>query len=790
MHKIRLYVVPEVAEEEPEDVAIDDFDSPTELPPVMQRRNSRRPTERAVRLNVIQKDRRADSLAPKLKHIRQQIGKTDCQTDTLTPIVSKQNMNLNSNNNNNKNKINNNIINNISNINNGDKSNNNGLENRENVTKMGKITPHMAALPKKSVFGSPRIKELAINLQEKMVERQQAKSFRNRLGHAAEGDDVIIHDGARNQGVNVIPLSDSNVRNGDVTPRKMIRNDARASETLSSIIEVSSSPKATLKSYPQNPTAPPKVEVICNNRRIMVTSRGGNADMRRAVIAIPSGNTGRVTSSNNDCEVNDAATKRNDAGIIENGNNSVILRRNNKLNRYREYDLEQKIEVEIKMREGSARLLAAARHRAQSLEAARALLTSNERMSAYMAELQRRKKESSNKPSLPVSAARVSLSDLRIPLMWRDSDHFKNRGDYRRFAVFCLARVGTEIHDTALLCPVDRALTDVTFPDVLIFNNVPAEFEVTLEIYSHILQEDLSIASTPRRIKRSIHSSISRTVGKRLAASLRDELNSGEIGPHFELMASARLTLDDTDDNIHTHDLILNNLENKNHSLPLFGHFCCRLAAQPECVTKEACSGSIILDGQTCWARIQRFTLHAWDSRKLADEEQSPFSILPINRETLIQRSKSSSRELRISNTIEGSEKMTTIRLETADEAQKWLRQLVAHAKDHLRWRHAAETIQDVPSIESARNSFISNKRQGSLYDETPLIESVETDYAATRPTVHEIFGLTPSTSLSSCSSTSSPPSLRSRSLSTSGARKSGSATLRSHWPFSNKNHD
>ncbi|XP_046743720.1 rhotekin-like isoform X2 [Diprion similis] len=455
-----------------------------------------------------------------------------------------------------------------------------------------------------------------------------------------------------------------------------------------------------------------------------------------------------------------------------------------------EYDLEQKIEVEIKMREGSARLLAAARHRAQSLEAARALLTSNERMSAYMAELQRRKKESSNKPSLPVSAARVSLSDLRIPLMWRDSDHFKNRGDYRRFAVFCLARVGTEIHDTALLCPVDRALTDVTFPDVLIFNNVPAEFEVTLEIYSHILQEDLSIASTPRRIKRSIHSSISRTVGKRLAASLRDELNSGEIGPHFELMASARLTLDDTDDNIHTHDLILNNLENKNHSLPLFGHFCCRLAAQPECVTKEACSGSIILDGQTCWARIQRFTLQAWDSRKLADEEQSPFSIVPINRETLIQRSKSSSRELRISNTIEGSEKITTLRLETADEAQKWLRQLVAHAKDHLRWRHAAETIQDVPSIESARNSFISNKRQGSLYDETPLIESVETDYAATRPTVHEIFGLTPSTSLSSCSSTSSPPSLRSRSLSTSGARKSGSATLRSHWPFSNKSHD
>lgn len=59
-------------------------------------------------------------------------------------------------------------------------------------------------------------------------------------------------------------------------------------------------------------------------------------------------------------------------------------------------------------------------------------------------------------------------------------------------------------------------------------NNVPAEFELVLEIYSHILQEDLSIASTPRRIKKTIHSSISKTVGKKLAASLRDEFSSAK----------------------------------------------------------------------------------------------------------------------------------------------------------------------------------------------------------------------------------------------------------------------
>lgn len=56
-----------------------------------------------------------------------------------------------------------------------------------------------------------------------------------------------------------------------------------------------------------------------------------------------------------------------------------------------EYDLEQKIDLEIKMREGTTKLLAVCQHRPQSLEAAKSLLTSNERMAAYVAELQRRK---------------------------------------------------------------------------------------------------------------------------------------------------------------------------------------------------------------------------------------------------------------------------------------------------------------------------------------------------------------------------------------------------------------
>jgi hypothetical protein len=65
-------------------------------------------------------------------------------------------------------------------------------------------------------------------------------------------------------------------------------------------------------------------------------------------------------------------------------------------------------------------------------------------------------------------SARVSLSDLRIPLIWKEIDHFKHRGDHRRYAVFCLAKIGTQIFDTTLVNPVDASCTDICFDDVLI----------------------------------------------------------------------------------------------------------------------------------------------------------------------------------------------------------------------------------------------------------------------------------------------------------------------------------
>ena len=102
-----------------------------------------------------------------------------------------------------------------------------------------------------------------------------------------------------------------------------------------------------------------------------------------------------------------------------------------------DYDIQQKIDLEIKMREGTRKLLAACKREVQSLEAAKSLLTSHARVLTYMGELQRRKTEecldklSSNdlgKGHLKPCKANVSVSDIRIPLMWKNADHIMNKG--------------------------------------------------------------------------------------------------------------------------------------------------------------------------------------------------------------------------------------------------------------------------------------------------------------------------------------------------------------------------
>ncbi|XP_042224235.1 rhotekin-like isoform X2 [Homarus americanus] len=396
---------------------------------------------------------------------------------------------------------------------------------------------------------------------------------------------------------------------------------------------------------------------------------------------------------------------------------------------FKEYDLEQRIALEIKMREGTTKLLAACGAQGpranlpHTLEAAKNLLTSNERMTAYMAELQRRRNSSIPHDGSQPSLARVCLSDLRMPLIWKDSDHFKNKGDYRRFAVFVLLKIGTEIYDTVMVNPVDRSMTDICFDDIIVFNNIQSNFDCNLEVYSHVLQNDLTMASTPRKLKRTLHSSISRTVGRKLAASLRDELSNGEMGPKFELVATAKLSLDNVSNNTATFDLAMENIENQVSQLPLFGHFCCRLAAQPDCSTQERIAGYAHVqesEHQQSWCRVSGWQLEVWGSKEDAHlSPHHPLS-LSIDRTTEITQS---GKTVTVANTSGFDRGHLTLTLETPNEAANWHRCLQQHVADHRHWGPAAEEEMEILTPQPTRHNFIVPRRGrfASLYEETPL---------------------------------------------------------------------
>ncbi|XP_059611516.1 rhotekin-like isoform X1 [Phlebotomus argentipes] len=484
----------------------------------------------------------------------------------------------------------------------------------------------------------------------------------------------------------------------------------------------------------------------------------------------------------------------------------------------KELDLEQKIDLEIKMREGSAKLLAACNNpktsskgsayagnsasnanSTQILEAAKNLLTSNERMTAYMAELQRRKRDrDTTQRSKPTG--KVSLSEIRMPLMWRDTDHFKNKGDHRRFAVFCLAKIGTEIYDTSLLCPVDRNLTDITFSDAILFSNITPDFELKLEVYAVMMESDLSIASTPRKIKNTIHSSISRTVGKRLAANLKDELNNTKIGPKYDLIATAHLTLSDASDLPHTHDLCLspnnsNACQNPTGKLPLFGHFCCRLAVQADAVEQPLIVGELnLLAKGSCRpvdgiARLQAFRLEMWDDEETMKSNIQPRRSLDVTRDTKLKQKGDT--DFILSNLEEGALEDYTFRTKSVTEQTKWFTAIKKAIKEHQIWGHITLALPMQLASPGNKSYFTRSSRQGSLYDQVPIFETIEPRQPS-RPSVQDIFAIPNSVDTSPTLSDfrnrtySSGRSSHSSNLS-NGSSVGSINSRRSHWPFGGK---
>ncbi|XP_048643355.1 rhotekin isoform X4 [Marmota marmota marmota] len=373
-------------------------------------------------------------------------------------------------------------------------------------------------------------------------------------------------------------------------------------------------------------------------------------------------------------------------------------------------ELQRKLDHEIRMREGACKLLAACSQREQALEATKSLLVCNSRILSYMGELQRRKEaqvlgKTGRRPSDtgPPSErspcrGRVCISDLRIPLMWKDTEYFKNKGDLHRWAVFLLLQLGEEIQDTEMIL-VDRTLTDISFQNNVLFTEAGPDFELRLELYGACLEEEGALAGAPKRLATKLSSSLGRSSGRRVRASMDSAGGSGSSpillptpavgGPRYHLLAHTTLTLAAVQDGFRTHDLTLASHEENPAWLPLYGSVCCRLAAQPLCMSQPTASG----------------TLRVQDTRVRAGElDQAPGRPFTLS----------------ISNQYGDDEVMHTLQTESREALQSWKEALWQLFFDMSQWKQCCDEIMKIETP-APRKPPQALAKQGSLYHEMAI---------------------------------------------------------------------
>lgn len=416
-------------------------------------------------------------------------------------------------------------------------------------------------------------------------------------------------------------------------------------------------------------------------------------------------------------------------------------------------ELQRKLDHEIRMREGACKLLAACSQREQALEATKSLLVCNSRILSYMGELQRRKEaqvlgktgrrpsDSAQPPERSPCRGRVCISDLRIPLMWKDTEYFKNKGDLHRWAVFLLLQLGEQIQDTEMVL-VDRTLTDISFQNNAIFAEAGPDFELRLELYGACVEEEGALAGAPKRLATKLSSSLGRSSGKRVRASLDSAGGSGNSpillptpavgGPRYHLLAHTTLTLAAVQDGFRTHDLTLTSHEENPAWLPLYGSVCCRLVAQPLCMTQPTASGTLrvqqageLQSGTLVHGVLKGTNLFCYWRSEDADSGQEPLFTILINKETRVRAGELEQAPewpftLSISNRYGDDEVTNALQVQSRDALQSWMEALWQLFLDMSQWKHCCDEVMKIETP-APRKPPQALAKQGSLYHEMAI---------------------------------------------------------------------
>ncbi|NXK42393.1 RTKN2 protein, partial [Piprites chloris] len=420
-----------------------------------------------------------------------------------------------------------------------------------------------------------------------------------------------------------------------------------------------------------------------------------------------------------------------------------------------ERDIQEKIDLEMRMREGICKLLAVSTQRDQLLRAVKNLMVCNARIRAYRTQLQSQKGEpdpcrtaeqsSENGTKDRVACrAKVAISDVRIPLMWKGSDHFSNKERSQRFAVFCLFRMGAEVFDTEVTI-VDKAITDICFENVTIFNEARPDFQVKVEVYSCCTEESLYITNTPKKLAKKLKTSLSKATGKKLKAALEEDSTESLLpadpvihGAKYSLLAYTTLGLESAEDNFRTHNLTITGNEESSFWLPLYGNMCCRLVAQPSCMARDMMAGFLnqqqMVGGLTSWRRLycvlRGGKLFCYYSPEEIEAKLEPALTVSINKETRIRAVDKDSRRrtnnFSVINPVSGEAVTQRFATDSRDELHKWMEAFWQHFYDLSQWKHCCEELMKIEIMSPRKPPLFLTKEATSVYNDMSIDSPVK----------------------------------------------------------------
>ncbi|KAM4607083.1 rhotekin-2 [Polymixia lowei] len=434
--------------------------------------------------------------------------------------------------------------------------------------------------------------------------------------------------------------------------------------------------------------------------------------------------------------------------IVEDMNLLYIRQISKKL---QDTNLQEKLNFEMRMRDGAYKLLLACSKREQVLNASKNLLTCNTRIKSYLTQLQKKKEEqdmigAGRRLSDSVSddrvpcTGKVAISGLRIPLMWKDSDHFNNRGSSRRVAVFCLMRIGSEVFDTTMVV-VDRSATDICFEGVTVFNEAVPQFELRVELWSCALEEETMMVNTPKKLAKKLRNSFGKTAGKKLCPLLDSPdpdtfLQSNPIpsGARYSLLAYTTLCLSEAEGSFQSHSLIVLQDAEWSSWLPLYGNLCCRLVAQPICMTQHMMSGYLSqqqsVEGVYRCCSLYCVLSGAFLSCYFTPEEIAakvePTLNIPINKDTRIRVTEKDpagrrSNGLSVINPSSGGAQTIIFTADTRDELEDWLDAFHQHFYDQSQWLHCCDQLMRIEVVSPRKPPLFLTKQADSVYNDLSI---------------------------------------------------------------------